>query len=137
VVNSLIWYQPKQSYTASAPPSLHHSRRRPLSTPADRRLTPSLSSPLPLSTMATLPMQPSFFLDHVASYAASSCGAPPGATLYTALPQAGHGAVPYGTSSYGAPPGAAPYAALLHAGYVAPTRLLPTPAVPSQLGHMP
>jgi hypothetical protein len=57
MVNSLTWYQPKQSYTASAQPSLHHSRRRPLSTPADRRrLTPSLSSPLALSTMATLPM---------------------------------------------------------------------------------
>jgi hypothetical protein len=75
-------------------------------------------------------MQPSFFLDHVASYAASSCGAPPSAALYTALPQAGHGAVPYGMSSYGAPPGAAPYAALLHAGYVAPN------AAPTHAGRV-
>jgi hypothetical protein len=55
-------------------------------------------------------MQPSFFLDHVASYVASLCGAPPGAVLYTALPHAGHGAAPYDMSSYGAPPAAAPYA---------------------------
>jgi hypothetical protein len=74
-------------------------------------------------------MQPSFFLDHVAPYAASSCGAPHGAVLYTALPHAGHGATLYDTSTYGAPPGAAvavphtgyaaSYAALLHDGYAA------------------
>jgi hypothetical protein len=85
-------------------------------------------------------MQPSFFLGHVAPYAASSCGAPPGAVLYTALPHAGYtapNAAPthtgraahYSASSYGAPAGAtvvvphagyaAPYAGLLHAGYAA------------------
>jgi hypothetical protein len=111
VVNSLTWYQPKQCYTAFTPPSLHHSRRRPLSTPTDRRrLTLSLSSPLP-PTMATLPMQPFFFLYHVAPYGAS-------------MRRSGwrhllHGSStrwpwrrPYGTSSYGAPPGVAPYAGL-------------------------
>jgi hypothetical protein len=92
-------------------------------------------------------MPPSFFLDHAASYAVSSCGAPPGVVLYTALPHAGHGAAPYGASLYNASPGAAaavphagyaaPYAALLHAdnnarnasptyvGYVAPNAALP------------
>jgi hypothetical protein len=92
-------------------------------------------------------MPPFFFLDHAASYAVSSCGAPPGAVLYTALPHAGHGATSYGASSYNASPGTAaavphagyatPYAALLHAsntacnvsptctGYVAPNVALP------------
>jgi hypothetical protein len=37
-------------------------------------------------------MQPSFFLDHVAPYAASSCSAPPGAVLYTTLPHVGYAA---------------------------------------------
>jgi hypothetical protein len=58
----------------------------------------TLAAALPLAglrllfppTMATLPMQPYFFLNHAAPYTASSCGAPPGAVLYAALPDAGH-----------------------------------------------
>jgi hypothetical protein len=85
-------------------------------------------------------MQLSFFLEHVAPSAASSCGTPPGATSYVALPHADLAApntasthvgrvISYGVSLYGAPPGATtavphagyviPYAALLHAGYAA------------------
>jgi hypothetical protein len=59
-------------------------------------------------------MQPSFFLDHVAAYAASSCGTPPGAILYMAIPHASHDAASYDMSLYGAPPGVAPYVALPH-----------------------
>jgi hypothetical protein len=58
---------------------------------------------------------------HVASYIASSYGAPPGANLYAAPSHAGY-AAPYGATTYSAPYGVAPQgiAAYGTASYTAP-----------------
>jgi hypothetical protein len=102
VVNSLTWYQPKHILSLPLLLLLNPSRRPTPSRPP---------SPLPIPTMATLSMQLSFFLDHVAPYGTSSYGAPPGAAPYEALPHAGY---------------AAPNAAPTHAGCAAPKACLRT-----------
>jgi hypothetical protein len=117
MVNSLTWYQPKQSYTASAPSSLHHSRRRPLSTPAShRRLTPP--SPLPY-------LYPPWLL-FLCRRPSSSTTPRPTPRLHAALRLAPSSTRLFLTPATVPPPMAHLRTTLL----LAPPRRFPTPAMP-------